>query len=170
MPQLLITLLGEGPTDDALLPIIEWALENPILGLLPDVELLSRFVGPDQTPGAYGLVGRIVESTRDLPCHLLFIQHDADGPAPGPWSEAIKEAVREARQLANDLPPTVPVVPVREMEAWLLTEEMAIREAAGNPRGTDELHLPRIHEIESCLDPKAALRDALRNARDISAR
>ena len=170
MAQLLFTLVGEGSTDNALLPIIEWTLNSPDLGLLPDVEFVSRFVGPAETPGVFDVVERAVVSMVDFPCHLLFVHHDADGPTPTAWAEQIRSAVIEARQQAQDLPPTVPVVPVREMEAWLLVDEQAIRMAAGAARGRTQLDLPRGREIERCPDPKLVLRQALQKASGLPGR
>ena len=164
MPQLLVTLIGEGQSDDALIPIIEWVLENPALGLLPDVDVISRFVGPDKSIESGGLIERISASATELPGHLLFVHHDADGPTHHAWAESIRQTSLDVQQRGIKLPPTLPVVPVRELEAWLLIDELAIREAAGAPRGTIPLGLPRLHEIEACPDPKAVLRQALRAA------
>jgi hypothetical protein len=164
MPQLLVTLIGEGPSDDALIPIIEWVLERPALGLLPDVDVISRFVGPDKSDSPSGLVGRITDCANEAPGHLFFIHHDADGPTHHEWAESIRQAVVDVRQQGTALPPAPPVVPVREMEAWLLIDETAIRRAARNPGGRAPLGLPHVRAIESCQDPKAILREALRAA------
>ncbi len=58
----------------------------------------------------------------------------------------------------------VPVVPVRMTEAWLLIDEGAIRRAASNPNGTQELELPAIARLEDLSDPKTALHDMLLKA------
>jgi hypothetical protein len=60
--------------------------------------------------------------------------------------------------------PVICVVPVRMMEAWLLFDEGAIREAAGNPRGRELLALPRLREVENLPDPKSTLHQLLREA------
>lgn len=170
MPQLLFTLVGEGPTDDALMPIIEWTLANPDLGLLPAVEFVPRFVGPDQLPGSSDVVERAVASLIGFPCDLLFIHHDADGPSPSLWVERIRAAVMDIRRRGHEVPASIPIVPVRETEAWLLTDESAIRRVAGKPHGTTHLGLPRMHEIESCLDPKSRWKQALERASGLSGR
>lgn len=170
MPQLLLTLVGEGPTDNALLPIIEWTLNSLELGLLPDVEFVSRFVGPKETPGVFDVVERAVVSMVDFPCDLLFLHHDADGPTASPWADQIRAAVVDSRQQGQVVPPAVPVVPVREMEAWLLIDEQAIRLAAGAARGTTPLDLPRGRAIERCPDPKLILRQALQKASGLPGR
>ena len=61
-------------------------------------------------------------------------------------------------------PPAVCVVPVRMMEAWLLSDETAIRKAAGNPNGNQPLELPVMNDIEALSDPKKILHDLLRTA------
>lgn len=50
----------------------------------------------------------------------------------------------------------VPVIPGRMTEAWLRLDEAAIRRVAGNPNGRTKLGLPKLHEVESVADPKAA--------------
>jgi hypothetical protein len=55
-------------------------------------------------------------------------------------------------------------------EAWFLFDEVAIRTAAGNPRGTMPLSLPPIERVEALPDPKAVLRDALLDASGLSGR
>src|SRR5262245_21851215 len=134
MAQLLFTLLGEGTSDDALMPIIEWVLAHPDLGLLPEVELLPTFVHPGDMPDASSLVERILACALEYPSHLLFVHLDADGPTRDARAQAIRDAAVEARRLGHTIPPVMPVVPVREMEAWILFDEKAIREAAGNPQ------------------------------------
>jgi len=64
----------------------------------------------------------------------------------------------------------IPVVPVRMTEAWLLADEAAIRLAAGNPHGQEDLHLPDIRKIEDLVDPKRVLHDVLTTASGLNAR
>jgi hypothetical protein len=170
MAQLLVTLIGEGPSDDALIPVIEWVLERPALGLLPNVDIVTRFFSPDAADIPGGLMGRIIACASELPGHLFFVHHDADGPTHHAWAESIKQTVVNVRQQGIVLPPALPVVPVREMEAWLLIGETAIRRAARNPGGRASLGLPQVHAIESCQDPKTTLRKALHAASELTHR
>lgn len=64
----------------------------------------------------------------------------------------------------------MPVVPVRMTEAWLLFDQLSIRAAAGNPRGVEELNLPKLDTIENIPDPKATLYKALTLASGLSTR
>jgi hypothetical protein len=53
------------------------------------------------------------------------------------------------------------------LEAWLLSDQMALRNAAGNPSGTVPLPLPEISRIEYIPDPKEQLFEILRIASDL---
>ncbi|HWE91972.1 MAG TPA: hypothetical protein VG317_21090 [Pseudonocardiaceae bacterium] len=55
-------------------------------------------------------------------------------------------------------------------EAWLLLDESAIREVAGNPRSRIDLCLPKPHEVESRSNPKKILSDILLLAADATGR
>jgi hypothetical protein len=55
-------------------------------------------------------------------------------------------------------------------ETWLLVEEQAIREAAGNPRGRVDLEIPGLREIERIADPKETLGQALLTASEAGGR
>jgi hypothetical protein len=66
--------------------------------------------------------------------------------------------------------PFVPVVPERMQEAWFLFDEAAIRRAAGNPRGTGRLVLPRLRQVDRLGDPKQVLNRALRDASGLAGR
>jgi hypothetical protein len=47
-------------------------------------------------------------------------------------------------------------------EAWLLIDEKAIREAAGNPKGRQPLNLPKPSKTEELSDPKETLKPIFR--------
>jgi len=132
MAQLLVTLIGEGPSDDALIPVIEWVLERPALGLLPNVDIVTRFFSPDAADIPGGLMGRIIACASERPGHLFFVHHDADGPTHHAWAESIKQTVVNVRQQGIVLPPALPVVPVREMEAGC----SSVRQQSGERRAT----------------------------------
>jgi hypothetical protein len=58
--------------------------------------------------------------------------------------------------------PVVCVIPVKMTEAWLLIDEKAIREAAGNPKGRQPLNLPKPSKTEELSDPKETLKPIFR--------
>jgi hypothetical protein len=64
----------------------------------------------------------------------------------------------------------IPVVPVRMTEAWLLSDEMAIREASGNRNGGDFLNLPQHGRWDKVQNPKTVLFEALKTATGLQGR
>ncbi|MEZ5353198.1 MAG: hypothetical protein R2762_11225 [Bryobacteraceae bacterium] len=64
----------------------------------------------------------------------------------------------------------MPVIPVRMTEAWLLFHEGAIRQAAGNPNGSQDLHLQTVRTLDKLPDPKRTLHDAIMTASGLNAR
>jgi len=155
MSDLRFTLVSDGSSDRALLPLLQWILgqhcTKVFAGEWPDLRQLPR---PPRT-----LETRIAAAVELAPCDLLFVHRDAERHEPDARRAEIAAAV-----LGSGLPATVPVVPVRMTEAWLLWNEAAIRRAAGNPNGKDALGLPAPSEVERRPNPKADLHAALLEA------
>ncbi|TAJ17049.1 MAG: hypothetical protein EPO68_10025 [Planctomycetota bacterium] len=150
MTVLRLALLADGPSDRALLPIISWCMRT----LAP----ASTFFQPEFEV-RHGDLEAAIESVlaASVP-HVLFVHRDA---------ERASLTARQA-EIPGVAPGLVRVVPVRMTEAWLLTDEVAIRRAAGNPNGSVELDLPRPNKLESLPDPKAILRSLLIRATEFS--
>lgn len=150
------TFLGDGPSDRALTPVINWLLRTQEWihegGFVDQVaDLWDPAVERART-----LAERIRLAVKLYPCDVLVIHRDAERePLERRWTE-IEEAVR-----ASTRGFWVPIVPVRMTEAWLLIDEVALRHAADNPSGTMPLNLPRADQLEQVADPKAVLYDAL---------
>jgi len=89
---------------------------------------------------------------------LICIHRDADDDDDSLARAVIDHGVESLDLLA---PVHVKVVPVHELEAWLLLDEVEIRAVAGNPRGKQDLGLPSPSEIESTKRPKERLEEAL---------
>lgn len=140
MDELRYTLLSDGTTNKALIPISTWVLREhlphlPIQGEWADLRRLPK------PPPRSRLDERIRLSVDLFPCDLLFVHRDAENARYQRRVSEINRAVETARGTAT-IPPTVCVIPVRMLEAWLLFDELAIRRAAGNPSGTMRLSLP----------------------------
>lgn len=166
MADLFVTLVGEGTTDAALLPIAQWLLAD----LLPDVNISGYCANEDDRPSARNLTGRIVESFKARECHMLFVHRDADTAGRDARVEEIERAAQLARSQGGISVPIVPIIPIRMLEAWLLTDEEAIRQAAGNPNGRMPLSLPRLRNLERLPNPKGLLEDLIRTASGLSVR
>ncbi len=163
MKSMRFTLLSEGASDQALIPMLTWALrQHSSRPFQPQWADLGRLPNP---PGKK-VTDSIPVALELYPCDLLFVHRDGDNDGREKRVAEITEALRE-----NALDqPTVCVVPVRMLEAWFLFDENAIRKAAGNPNGNMQLDIPRWPDIERIRKPKELLRGLLRQATGLSAR
>lgn len=157
------TLISDGRSDRALIPILRWILlRNSVRSEVNgDWVDWGRFRNPPRN-----LAGKIQSAVLLYPCDLLFVHRDVEATQPAERRDEIRRAVDGA----NAVPPWVCIVPVRMMEAWFLFSEQAIREASGNPAGRETLRLPRAQEIEALSDPKEILHGLLRDASGLSGR
>jgi hypothetical protein len=154
------TLMAEGSTDAALLPILEWMWHQHF----PGVPVTAQFADFEYSGlASHRVVDRIAPAVELYPCDVLFIHRDADRDPVSHRQQEIHDALART-SLPIPSPMAVCVVPVRMSEAWMLFDEMAIRKAAGNPNGQVPLTLPRLGKVESLPDPKATLYDLLKTA------
>lgn len=165
MRELAYTLVADGPSDRCLERIIHWALE----GASPrrkELVLTPQFADYRDAPNPpKGLVEKMRRAVQDFPCDILFAHRDAERGNPRDRRSEILQAAKEA-----DIEPIVCIIPVRMTEAWLLFDESAIRQAAGNPHGSTRLKLPALNRMEEVPDPKAVLETALQSASEASGR
>lgn len=163
MLSLRYTLLTDGSSDQALLPILTWLIRE--IGfdgsLQPAWADLGRLPRPPKT-----LSDRMKTGVALYPCELLFVHRDAERV---PYADRKAEIERAVATAKLDVP-AVCVVPVRMQEAWLLINERAIRRAAGNPAGRVPLLLPALKDLEALPDPKNALYDLLKAASELRGR
>ncbi len=138
--QLLYSVVGDGGTDRALLPILRWAIHRHD----PGVDLLE--------PDFVKRQGSLSDFLRDLDsaAMLVFVHRDAE-------TESLASRLTEFEGvLRKDV---VPVVPVRMTEAWLLIDAAAISRAADQPQAT--ISIPRLQDLESLSNPKETLEELL---------
>ena len=156
------TLLSDGSSDQALLPILSFVLrERGAETVEPQWADIRRLREPPQA-----LPDKIRVAYDLYPCDLLFVHRDAERDG----HEFRREEIIRALDAAGMDVASVCVVPVRMTETWLLIDEGAIREAAGRPRGRAILNLPQLRRLEEEADPKAVLRQALRDASELRGR
>ncbi|MFC5954357.1 hypothetical protein ACFP51_07620 [Streptomyces pratens] len=152
-----VLFLSEGTSDQGLVSHVEGIaadLRVPVTVSAPDLRWLRSPVGHS--------VADKLRTVRDLggAYDLAVVQRDADRGSPDVRKAEVADAIGETwPELAH-----VPVVPVRMLEAWLLLDEQAIREVAGNPRGRIPLELPKATAVERVADPKQQLKDTLAKA------
>ena len=156
------TLLSDESSDQALLPILSFVLrERGAETVEPQWADIRRLREPPQA-----LPDKIRVAYDLYPCDLLFVHRDAERDG----HEFRREEIIRALDAAGMDVASVCVVPVRMTETWLLIDEGAIREAAGRPRGRAVLNLPQLRRLEEEADPKAVLRQALRDASELRGR
>jgi hypothetical protein len=163
MDELHYTLLSDGPSDQVLVPILKWLLQQHV----PNLPIHSRWADLrrlDHPPKE--LRERICKSIEFFPCDLLFVHRDAETASFEERLNEIKQAVTQTGSVSGGST-VICVVPVRMTEAWLLLDIDAIRQAAGNPNGAVPLQLPRLSEIESLPHPEMVLHEALRTATEL---
>jgi hypothetical protein len=113
MKELRYTLLTDGPTDDALIPLLTWLLleQGVTCAVVPTWADLRHL-----RPKPRGLPERIRQALDLYPCDLLFVHRDAENQPPGLRRDEIERAI-EVMRIQRPVPPTVPVIPVRMQEA-----------------------------------------------------
>lgn len=164
LKRLSFTLVADGPSDRALIPILEWALRQA-LGAMPiDGEYADLRELP---PRPKSLSGRIARSMQWYPCELLFVHRDAE-------RETVAKRQQEIQQAVSEIPagidcPWIGVVPVRMQEAWLLIDAGALKKAAGGA-GRRLPALPPVKKLEKLPDPKQTLYDLMCQASGTSGR
>lgn len=153
MTHLRITMVGDGSSDRCLRSPIEWLLSQFLLGQEVSFKVEAA------TPEGTDLASRLRRACEQFPCDLLFAHRDAE-------RESVEKRHQEIRIASGEagITKSIPVVPVRMTEAWLLIDEMAIRKAADNPAGYAPLPLPSLQQLESIPDPKEVLRRCLLEA------
>lgn len=155
-----LTLLTDGSTDQALLPVINWLLtQRSTVAFESEWADLRRLPRPPTK-----LAGRVAAAMTLYPCDLLIVHRDAE-------REPLEKRVEEIDEAVRSLPiAVVRLVPVRMQEAWFLFDEKAIRLAAGCPSGRTLLDLPSLKNVEAIPDPKKLLLQALKDASNLSGR
>jgi hypothetical protein len=167
MNDLQFTLLSDGSSDRALIPILTWLLQELTLNRAVQSEWADLRRLPKSPRN---LTERILRSVELFPCDLLFVHRDAEREMLELRVAEITKAVARAEEQEGIVVPVVCVVPVRMQEAWLLLDKLAIRRASGNPNGTEELPLPKLNRLERIPDPKETLYQLLRTASGLKGR
>lgn len=160
------TLLGDGSSDRALLPVLSWLIRD-LAGSIP-LEAQWADLG-QMLPSEKSLQQRVWKALEYYPCDILFVHRDSERP------DAVELRIDEIRRSCAGLELQIPelrtvcVIPVRMTEAWLLFDESAIRRAAGNPQGRKPLKLPSPKQMEK-VHAKDILHQAIRDASELTGR
>lgn len=160
MDFLRFTLVSEGSTDKSLIPILKWAIQEQGVELVQG-QFASWHLLPKRPTT---VVEKIEAGLKLFECDLLFVHRDADQKDPSLRRGEIDSAIEELMASGGIKIPSIPVIPVRETEAWLLIDQSALRKAANNPNGKNDLKLPSLKNLENCVGPKKELERVLQSA------
>lgn len=157
-------LVAEGTSDNALIPHLEQLCikcgASEVSGAAIDFSRLPVRVGN-------GISDKLSEARRLAPeANLFFIHRDADAVDASPRLQEVEDVVTTS---ALDCA-WIAVVPVQEIEAWLLLDEDAIRRVVSKPRGTIPLDLPNARNVEEVVNPKEYLQQILLQASEATGR
>lgn len=145
----------EGPSDAWFLqPLLDRALQHLICENFPGNEAfpIRRIHADHQRPEDVLAASIREDGTFDV----LLLHHDG---APQRSSEKVVERMRAVWRTRAGHEPLVPVVPVRETEAWVLADRAALADTLSIRAAQVEKAVPaRAAEIESLIDPKKPLR------------
>lgn len=163
-PELSYVLVSEGSSDIVIIDIVDKAVHQRS----PDARVHGDWVdlrANRKRPST--LAARIRTALARYPdIDFLLVHRDSDDREPQCRRTEIEAAVEHSAAGVR----SIPVVPVRSVEAWLLVDPDAIRMGAGNPNGTKPLQLPRPRDVEGEHDPKTTLRRALQDASGLKGR
>ena len=159
MKHIQFTLFADGRTDRALLPILAWLVRETHE---PDT-VAHEFLSKPELRSDLSFAERLQTALDLAPADIFFIHRDAEKQDPQLRYDEIAGAVTELCSSKVKVP-HVCVVPVRMTETWLLTDQAAIRKAAGRPNGSEPLDLPKLTRLESIPEPKDTLHELLRTA------
>lgn len=161
MQEFRITLVGDGRSDRALMPIIKWLVDDLYPQQPSTVEFADLSILPAPPPKE-DIAQQIAYAKDYYPCDLVVYHRDAETNNLGVINERkaeVMEAIDEDEQRT-----VVCLVPVRMMETWLLIDEEAIKFAAGNRKYKGKLALPALGRLESNSTPKDTLYGLLKEA------
>ena len=161
MTQIRCALLAEGNSDRALLPLLKWLLGEHGITIAGEPDFLTKSVLPS-APSEHKLRPLkwfIRQSLELYKPSLLFVHRDADTNQWRHRVQEIEQAYKEVIAEANT--PVVCVVPVQEMEAWLMTDAEAIRKVCNKSNTQQKVTLPKLRALEKMAQPKEKLNQLL---------
>lgn len=163
MAELHYTLVADGSSEEVLVPILSWLLRQ----VFPQHVFAAQFADTrHHRLSDNSLQNRLSVALDRYPCNLLFVHRDAENRPP----QLRYEEINTALQSISSAPPAVCVMPIRMTEAWLLFNESALRQAAGNPNGQRKVELVPLAQVEQHPDPKKHLYKQLEEASELSGR
>ncbi len=172
MKTIVLALYAEGPTDERFLPIIIQRTVEKILSargrtVVEVLEPMSVKRAVDQEKFS-NQAERILEAARQVAgYHALIVHADADAPTPDrAFAERIEPGLALiAQSEAPVCDHCLPIIPVQNIEAWLLADPETFGTVVGTNVAVHQLGLPsKPKQVESIPKPKEALNRVIQTA------
>jgi hypothetical protein len=158
-------LFAEGRTDHRFLPevLLKSVSDLCSRGTSSEVEIgpVQMLTYPVQFRGQ-GRPTQMVAAVREAwpgGIDVLFVHVDGAGDPEAAWENNAQPGVELIEQeLGLEQYRVVPVIPIREMEAWGLADGDALRTVFGTSLTNAQLGLPsHVRQVEALADPKQTL-------------
>lgn len=164
MHYLSLALYAEGPTDTRFLSPLLLRLcrdlclrhQRQLVDVAEDVMALADATGVKDAPRAERIAaaGRAAVGA----WNILFVHSDGEGDPARVLRERVQPGLSALRAEALPRTECVPVVPIRETEAWTLVDGEALRQVFGTTLSDADMALPAAgRAVEGITDPKAVL-------------
>jgi hypothetical protein len=159
------TFIGDGSSDKALMRIIDWSLSIH----MPKMAFEGQYADfrYAQLPPK-DLAAKVAKALELYPCDILFVHRD------GEQTKNNKRVLEQRKAEIQKAIPVeciyVPVIPIKMMETWLLTNKQSILKAAGNQHAKVNIDLPALGKLETFTTPKEHLHELLRVASGLKGR
>ncbi|XVV11663.1 DUF4276 family protein [Actinoplanes sp. CA-131856] len=151
-------LIAEGVSDDRFLPFLLYrSLEDLCLTEFEDpvdVDQVSSLRRHQRPPNIPEILDLLTENADTF--HLVFVHRDQGANENRVSQEWVAPLTRAWGARTERL---IPVIPVRETEAWLLADGDALRASLGVRWSDAEMGVPgRPKDVEAIVDPKVPIR------------
>lgn len=167
MKEFRITLIGDGSSDETLLEIVKWLI-NDLFPKRTFQFLFADFGYLPDPPSKSDPKKQIEYAKKYYPYDLLIYHRDAES------NNIEMVAIRKAEILSKigqeNLSTVICMVPVKMMETWLLIDKEAIKKASGNRKYPGNIPLPPISKLEKETNPKEILHNLLKEVSNLRGR
>lgn len=157
-------LVAEGSSDENLIAHIETLLINcgakEASGTMPDLTIFREKIGrsiKDKVDASIKLEPNV---------DVIFVHRDADNAG----IEAREIEIINQTEHIKEKYTIIPMIPTKEMEAWLLLDEEQIKRAAENIHYAHPIKLPKPNTVEHINNPKQHLEDILVKISELNGR
>ena len=167
MIEIRFTLIGDGRSDRALIPIVKWLLDD-LFPEIPSSIAFADFRYVKAPPSKQNVKGQIEFAKEYYPYDILLYHRDGETTN----IDIVKVRKGEILSQVNDEDKsnTVCIIPVKMMETWLLINAEALKRAAGNRNYTENLSIPNVNQLENIKAPKQLLQELLKQASGLKGR